>query len=73
MLGKLIPHLALVPEHAAVRMDDEVATTSLDELDLCIGELLADRRGQTGRLGFVVSLHAVGDRNVHWGLRWVQC
>ena len=48
--------------------DLERATLRLDELDLGAGERLLELGGQTGRLGEVVSLHAVLDADLHAGL-----
>jgi hypothetical protein len=53
----------------AVDVDLERPALGLDELDLGPGEGLLQLGGQTGRLGEVVSLHAVLDADLHVGLR----
>ena len=56
--------VVLTEDHLAVDDDIENSSGSFDKsgVDLAV---IMDRGGQTGRLGFVVSLHAVGDRNLH--------
>ncbi len=67
MLGELVVHAALVPELALIGRHDEIAAPAGDQLDLRLGEGSSDRGAQTGRLGLVVSDHAVFDRDVHAG------
>ena len=62
----------LAEDHLAVDDDVEDTTGTLDELGVDSAVVL-DRGGQTGRLGLVVSLHAVGDRNLHpWSAPWLS-
>ena len=62
----------LAEDHLAVNDDVEDASAALDHLGVDTAVVL-DRGGQTGRLGFVVSLHAVGDRNLHpWSAPWLS-
>jgi hypothetical protein len=51
-------------DHLAVDDDIEDSSGAFDQSGVDLAVIL-DRGGQTGRLGFVVSLHAVGDRNLH--------
>ena len=65
VFGKLIAHLALVPELSPVRVDDEITAATLDQLNLRLGMLFADWGVPTGRLRLVISLHAVFDLYLH--------
>ena len=65
MLGEVAVAAALVPQHRAVSLDEEVAVAARDDLDLDVGDALPNGGGQTGRLRFVVSDYAVFDRHVH--------
>ena len=65
VLRELVAHLPLVPQLPAIGDDDEVTAGAADQLDLGVGELLADVGGQTGRLRLVVSGSAVFDADVH--------
>jgi hypothetical protein len=58
---------ALVPQHLAAGLDDEVAAAARTRLDLGLGVPPPDLRGQTGRSRLVVSNDAVLDRDVHGG------
>ena len=59
-------------DHLAVGHDVKDPSSTLDQRRLDTAVVL-DRGGQTGRLGFVVSLHAVGDRNLHpWSAPWLN-
>jgi phosphoenolpyruvate synthase/pyruvate phosphate dikinase len=51
-------------DHLAVDDDIEDASCAFDQSGVDLAVIL-DCGGQTGRLGFVVSLHAVGDRDFH--------
>jgi len=63
VFGKPID-VVFAEDHLPVDDDIEYSTGALDQSGLDLAVIL-DCGGQTGRLGFVVSLHAVGDRNLH--------
>ena len=65
MCGERAFTIALVPQQAAGGLDDEVALAAPDQFDIDFGAGFPDCGGQTGRLGFVVSDHAVFDRHLH--------
>ena len=52
-------------DESTVDRDLEDPAAALDQLDLDVGEGLPELGGQTDRLGAVVSLDAVLDRDVH--------
>ena len=54
----------LAENHVAVDDNVENAPGSFDERGVDIA-VIFDCGGQTGRLGFIVSLHAVGDGDFH--------
>jgi hypothetical protein len=71
VLGETVD-VVLAEDHLAVDHDVKDASSTLDQSRLDTAVVL-DRGGQTGRLGFVVSLHAVGDRNLHpWSAPWLS-
>ena len=63
VLGKA-PRLVFAVDQVSVGFDVENTALALDELGLD-SEFVLDRFRQTGGLGQVVSLHAIGDRHVH--------
>ncbi len=63
VLGEAVDRM-FAEDHLTVDHDVEDASTSLDESALDAVVIL-DGGGQTGRLGLVVSLHAVGDGDIH--------
>ena len=63
VLGEAVD-VVLAEDHLAVDDDIEDSSGAFDQSGVDLAVIL-DRGGQTGRLGFVVSLHAVGDRNLH--------
>jgi hypothetical protein len=71
VLGEAVD-VVLAEDHLAVDHDVENPASTLDQRRLDTAVVL-DRGGQTGRLGLVVSLHAVGDRNLHpWSAPWLS-
>ena len=71
VLGEAVD-VVLAEDHLAVAHDVENPASTLDQRRLDTAVVL-DRGGQTGRLGLVVSLHAVGDRNLHpWSAPWLR-
>jgi len=56
--------LVLAEDEPPIRLDVEDPARTLDELGLD-PELLLDRGRQTGGLGQIVSLHAIGDADLH--------
>ena len=67
MFGETVDSM-LAEDHVAI--DDNVENTAgpLDECGVDIA-VIFDCGGQTGRLGFIVSLHAVGDGDFHnWSI-----
>ena len=52
--------VVLAEDHLAISHDVKDPSSTLDQRRFDTAVVL-DRGGQTGRLGFVVSLHAVGD------------
>ena len=63
VLGKSVDSV-LAEDHLAVDNDVKNPTGARDERGVDVAVVL-DRGGQTGRLGFVVSLHAIGDGDFH--------
>ena len=64
--------LLLAVDAAAIDHDVEDAASASDQRRVD-AELLFDRGRQTGGLWFVVSLHAVGDADLHKALRNENC
>ena len=64
-VGRESTQLELAEHLAAVDEDLESPPLGLLELDLRPGKGPGQLGGQTGRLGFVVSLHAVLDGELH--------
>ena len=67
-------HFFFREDLGAVGCDDKFAATALLEL-WCNSEFLLQRFGQTGRLGKVVSFHAIFDDDLHryapWGSAYI--
>ena len=59
MFGESV-HVVFAENHLSIDDDVKDAATAFDESGVDTTVIL-DCGGQTGRLGFVVSLHAVGD------------
>jgi hypothetical protein len=61
-----LPRLMFGVDQPAVRLDVEDAAAAFDHFNGNIRKLRSDRVGQTGRSGFIVSLHAVFDGKIPW-------